>query len=481
MESLLSKFILSFLLIALMLIAPISDAQAGGYNLAGLGAKGLAMAGAYRGIADDWSAMYWNPAGLAGQKCVVNVDLKVLYPMVWLTPDMPVPAGYEGYELYNNGVEQTTAANSYPAGSLGLVMGINDQWTAGFSVYAPSALGAEWINLYKGTPYGYNNDVPYPEDAWFSDLKVIDIHPTIAYQVNEDLSLGLGIALQYGDLLLKTPKLLPSDLGAGHAPFPYQHFFIDATLEGTGWGFGFNLGLLYKVTDQLNVGLAFRGPTEIAIEGKVKQLLILPTNPGIVAMDPTKAAFFSGGSLEAEPDGSADFPLPMDFGIGFAYEANDKLTLAFDVLWTQWSSVEDIEIVIDGAGPTGAPSDNSELILRYEDTFKFSVGADYLVCEPKDFHIRLGYYMDPSPIPDGSLRPSITDVADKHNLSFGFTYNIKENLFLEGYYERVFSSERSITEEDMNGDGEMDNIGGKWKMQVDTFGLSIGYLLGGGK
>lgn len=479
MENILAKSILCFLVIALFLAIPLTDALAGGYNLAGVGAKGLAMAGAFRGVADDWSAMYWNPAGLAGQSNSVYLDLKVLYPMVWLTPD--VPAAIPGYELYRNGVEQTSKANSYPAGSFGLVYGINEQFTAGLAVYAPSALGAEWINLYLGPPYGYNNNVPYPEDAWFSDLKVIDIHPTLAYRVNDKLDVGLGLAIQYGTINLKTPKLSPSDAGDGHAPFPYQHFFVDAALEGSGMGYGFNLGMMYHLMDNLNLGISYRGPVEIAIEGNVKQKLIHPYNLGIQALDSTKAALFNGGVSEADPEGKADFPLPMEFGVGVGYMPMPNLTLAFDVLFTQWSSVQDVTIKIDGTDPIGQPATDSELILRYEDTYKISLGADYLLNEQKDFHIRLGYYMDPSPIPDGSLRPSITDVADKHNLSLGFKYNLRSNLFLEGYYERVFSGERTIASEDMNGDGEIDNVAGNWKMQVDTFGLTLGYGFGGTK
>jgi len=38
---------------------------AGGFALSGVGARALAMGGAFRGLANDGTAMYWNPAGLA--------------------------------------------------------------------------------------------------------------------------------------------------------------------------------------------------------------------------------------------------------------------------------------------------------------------------------------------------------------------------------------------------------------------------------
>ena len=127
---------IALLLIAILLI-PAGLTFAGGYNLAGVGAKALAMSCAYRGIADDWSAMYWNPAGLAGQSNALYVDIKSLTPIVWLTPN--VSSHYPGYEGYRNGVEQTAKAKNYFAGSLGYTYQHNDKYTFGFSVYAPAA------------------------------------------------------------------------------------------------------------------------------------------------------------------------------------------------------------------------------------------------------------------------------------------------------------------------------------------------------
>jgi len=441
---------------------------AGGYNLAGVGAKALAMSGAFRAISDDYSATYWNPAGLAGQPFVATLDGKVLYPMVWLTPNVSSP--YAGYEGYRNGVEQTTDAKAYPAPTFGLTYPVNAKFTAALGVFAPSALGAEWSNLFTGPPYGYNNTVAYPAKAWSSSLKVIDFHPTVAYRVNEKLSLGLGISADYGDVEIRSPKLSPSG-----APFPYQAFYVDATLKGTGWGFGFNVGAMYDVCDNWKLGVSYRGPVEIAVEGNVEQTLILPSSAGIRAADPSKAALFNGGSLSASPEATADFPLPADAGLGISYRCCEKWLLAADVVWTNWGSIEDVTIDMSGNGPTGAPATDSELILRYKDTYKISLGADYLLNPEKDLHVRCGYYFDPTPIPDGSLRPSITDVADKHNISLGFSCAPAAHVILEGYYERIMTGTRTVKSTDMDGDSVADNLGGDWKVQVDTFGLSIGY------
>ena len=477
-----SFFRLWFVLLILFLVH--SSVLAGGYNLAGVGAKALTMSGAFRGVADDWSAMYWNPAGLAGQSNAVALEGKSLFPLVWLTPN--VTSHYSGYEGYVNGVEVTTNEQAYPAGAFGVTLGLPNNLTAGFSVFAPSALGAEWKGLYTGPPYGYHND-DYPDIAWSSDLKVFDIHPSIAYQVNEDLKLGLGIGINMGIIKLQVPKKIPTK-----AIMPSEHFYADAVLEGDGIGFGFNLGALYKVNEKLSIGVAYRHSVTIPITGTLKQTVYLPNSPGLQSAKPELAHLFEGGTAEAEPDGEADFPLPRDAGIGLAYHPNAKLTLTYDVVWTNWGAVDEIDIVLTGDGPVDSdgdgvvePAEDTKLLLMYADTYRVSIGADYLFYEPKNMYLRFGYYFDPSPIPAGSLRPTITDVADKHNFSVGFKYMAMEDLAIEAYWEHLFTNERSVVSLDANEDGSIDNIAGDWKLQVDTFGIQATYffkdLFGGGE
>ncbi|PIP39595.1 hypothetical protein COX18_09635, partial [Candidatus Desantisbacteria bacterium CG23_combo_of_CG06-09_8_20_14_all_40_23] len=56
-----------------------SSAMAGGYEGPGIGARGVGMGGAFIGLADEWTAIYWNPAGLTQlQGKGVGVDVSRL-------------------------------------------------------------------------------------------------------------------------------------------------------------------------------------------------------------------------------------------------------------------------------------------------------------------------------------------------------------------------------------------------------------------
>ena len=455
-----------------ILLCVSSTAFAGGYNLAGVGAKALSMGGAFRAISDDWSAMYWNPAGLAGQESGVFLEAKVLYPMVWVTPNVPVP--YEGY-WYDNGTEITTRAKAFPAGAFAIQYMMNEKMTVGLGIFAPSAIGADWERLFKGPPYGYNNQVAWPEQSWMSDMKVIDIHPTAGYQVNDQLKVGFGISVFYALFELGGPKITPSG-----AIFPVEHIYSNTLLEGTGMGFGFNVGAIYDVSEQLHLGASFHGPATIPMSGTMTIDTYLPQNDGLyeyfmASGDTTTAMMFTGARPSSEADAEADFPIPMDFGFGVAYDVSDRLTIAGDFVWTNWATAGTIDIVLDGNDPLGLPLDDSELLLEWEDTFRFSGGMNYVILPDKGLEGRLGFYYDPSPIPDETLAPRITDVAAKTNLSIGFGYPISENMMLEGYWEHVISGERTVSAGDINNDGEIDNIAGDWKMQVDTFGFQLAF------
>jgi len=456
---------LSILLALCIIFAPVGAAVAGGFALAGVGAKALAMSGAFRAIADDWSAMYWNPAGLVGQESAVYLEAKALYPMAWVTPNTPSTTGdLDDYMLYRNGIEQSSDAATFPSGAFAFQYKINEKMTVGISGYAPSAIGVEWTNLFTGPYQGYGEDPAYPSKAWSMDLKILDFHPTVGYKVNDKLKVGLGIAIKYASVKLQSPKVIPSNDGTGNRlPMPAHHFFVDAVLDGHGVGCGFNIGVLCDLTEDFHLGLCYNGPVTVPIEGSLEQTLYMPR-------------IADQENRNVKPDAETDFPMPMDFGIGLAFDVTDRLTVGMDVVWTNWEALDKIDIELEGDGLDGNPAEDSALELYWEDTYRFNFGLNYVVYPEKGFDLRLGYYFDPTTIPDKTLYPSITDVADKHNFSIGANYNLTDNIFFEAYWEHLFTGERTATEaSDNDGDGMFDNLPGDWKLQVDTFGFQFGY------
>jgi len=450
------------LLAGALLALPVANALAAGYNLGGEGSKATAMGGAFRAIADDWSAMYWNPAGIAGQRNSFTLQFKGLMPMTTVTPSR------QAGPVYTAKTEYQTESAMYPAGALAVVYGINNKLTAGFSVFAPTAAGATWKDFVQIDPTLYGS-VARDATDWESSLTVIDIHPTVAYKVNEKFRVGLGIAIKYATITMQLPYAIP-----GVPIPPYDYMYALGKLDGTGMGFGGNVGLMYDVTPKLHLGATFTMPTTVKLSGTMTQTLYMWDLTPVMGPFPP----YDGSKLSADMDTKADFTLPMEAGFGVAYDVNPKLTVSFDIAYTNWAAVDTVKLELSGKDAFGADATDTHLSLMYENTIRYSVGASYQAMDK--LNLRLGYYYDPSAIPDDHLTPLILDVAAKQDISFGLGYKINEKLSCEGYFEYVFTGTRKIKKlyldpsvsEDSDQRG---NIPGKWKLTLPVFGVSFQY------
>ena len=469
-RSKLTVVLLAFALFAL----PVAQAFASGYNLGGEGDKATAMGGAFRAIADDWSAMYWNPAGLAGQKNSITFQFKALMPTT------TVNTLNAGMPIYLREQEYSTEAKTYPAGAFGLVYAINDKMTAGFSVFAPTAAGATWKNLVNIDPTQYSLSIPglgtFPtpgtaRDAvdWDGMMMVIDMHPTFAYKVNEQLRVGVGISIKYADITLQTPSPISDGYGS--------YYYAVGKLEGTGMGFGGNIGVMYDVNQKIHLGATFTLPTTLGISGTMTQSFYAPDLTAFAGMDPSYA-WYDGTIKTAEMDGEADFPVPMEAGFGIAYDVNEKLTVGLDISWTNWKTVDVITLKLTGTDVQGNAAEDTDLSMYHEDTIRYSLGASYQL-NPK-LQLRAGYYYDPSAIPNDYFIPTIPDVNGKHVFDIGAQYMINDKMAVSGYFEYVYTATRKIT--DLYTDptsGSWENVPGLWKFSLPSFGVGFHYFFGG--
>ena len=132
----------------------------------------------------------------------------------------------------------------------------------------------------------------------------------------------------------------------------------------------------------------------------------------MTAADSARIFFlFAAENHTADPDATAEVKTPADIGFGLAIKPSEKLTLSGEIAYTMWSSLDSILIELDGDGPDGQPAPNSAIVLDWDNTLRFSIGAEYWIYE--SFALRLGYYLDPSPVPDNTFTPLIPDMAIK--------------------------------------------------------------------
>lgn len=349
------------LTVALIALTGIS-LSANGLNLNGMGSKAIAMGGAFIGQADDYSAIFWNPAGLTQMKSAgVSLFITNL-----------IPTGTYALPVY--GIDAQTKSAMYPSGALGYFKPINDKLVVGIAAYVPSGTGAKWNGedlklLAKGTAY-----------RWESFMGVITVSPVIAYKVSDQFSLGATLNLNYGMMKIHRP-------GLGQ----YNE-------DLSGFAFGATVGALFKPIDKLGIGLTLRMPTKVKFSGEA-------TMAGAAAI---------GQATTSDAEREATWPLWL--GLGISFKATDKLTLNADAQFTNWKKIETIGITYDNATwqalkahpQLGAAFDN-DFDLNWKDAIQWRFGAEYLLSEK--LALRAGYYYDPSPSDPATLNILLPEIT----------------------------------------------------------------------
>jgi long-chain fatty acid transport protein len=464
---------LMFTLLGLAFIS--TTVFAAGVDLTGVGARATALGGNYRAVANDWSAMFWNPAGLAfsqGLKAGVSVEL--------VTPTVGYTAGPSLLNGQFSGTSATEVKNEpktfvIPAAGIYLSTG---KLALGLGFWAPFGLGAKWDLLNTSA---YNKS--YPVFDLEDNLQVIDIHPTLAYKVSEKLSIGVGASVILADIMIRKPNFTPNpfmynrdlltvlnanpatkavmdQVGAGTNAFkpPYDHLITEGTLDGNGTGFGFNAGLMFKPMETFSIGLSVKYYGNVALEGTVKSKTYFATIPaahaGLGNLKPVfdqmlalgkidqqsygvLLNYYSGATLDrGTQDIKADLPLPLNAGIGFAYTGIQKLLISADIAWTQWSvwDVIDIKNKEDESVYTN-------LTENWKDGVRWGLGLEYNLLP--ELVLRGSYYNEPSAAVAETMAPTIPDVGARNTVNFGIEVPVGP-MRLHASVEKIFVKDLTV-------------------------------------
>ena len=467
----------------LMVLVFSSGALGGGLALSGIGSKAIGMGGAFRGLADNWSAAYWNPAGLAQLKeTEINLMAVTINPLPEYTPNIL----YGGYEVgYRNGLARYPQDKTHFAPNVSGFYNFHspEDFTFGVAVFVPYALGSRW-DLFK--PYYADAVGEFPKWNHEATLQVLDIHPSLAKAFMDDkLMLGVGVSFMRGKIDFRKTLLNPTSL-----PRPHDYLAVDAKLHGEGWGYGANFGLLYKLSEKLQFGISGKTPATIKFDGDIKSTLF-PIYDNLLKLEAQAQAPTLQDSLlldyifstpqEGERawanSAAADLKLPADAGIGFAYFASEKLTLTLDLSYTMWSRLDSIvvninEVTSGDPPPVTDPADTLlAIITKWDNTLRFSAGGQYQLSNP--LALRFGLYYDPSPIPDETFSPLFLDVGTKYSLNLGAA--VKASGWELGYnFEYIYFSSRDIPDDPAAG-SQFDNYPGSSKADLIANHVSVTY------
>ncbi len=357
----------SLLLAGLLWLSAASPANASGFGIFTQGAAALGLADAVVAQGDDASAVFFNPAQLnrlSGSR--IKLGTTLIFPQ----------------RDYTNSVSGQSAGSQddfYTPSSLFISHPIDERLAAGFGIFNPFGLGTEWSESWEGRYL-----------ATKSEIQTFNFNPSLSWQVHPRLSLAAGVSYLILDADLQR-MINPALFGLPLLPDPRQQF----TGDGDGWGY--NLGLLWSLSDRIALGLAYRSEINVAIDGRVR--FDLPT-PALAALLPNA-------------NGRANLRLPQQLFAGLQLQLTEQLSSEIGLRWEGWSSFQTLRIDLDRpvAGSTfiNEPKD-------WQDTYAFNLGLAYRLND----RIRLlgGYLYGESPVPDSTFDPAIPD-SDTHLFTLG--------------------------------------------------------------
>jgi long-chain fatty acid transport protein len=425
--------------VLLVLLFTASTSFAAGFRLPEAGAKAMGMGFAFTAQADDPSAIYFNPAGLT--------QLKGQNFMAGVTYVRENGGEFTG----TTPVDNITAVKNETQKSLNFYIP-NMYYTRttdsgyvayGVGIFAPFGLGQEYND--KGASIFRNQITKI-------NLMTVVVNPTIAFKINEALSVGAGIDYMYGKAKLAKTAVVP---GVGN--------IFDLDLDGTGDAWGYNFGVLLKPTENFRIGANYRSPFTLKIkDGDVEIRNINSTVPFVPNPAPPPAAFTTAqvfGGTSFNTTGTATLYLPATFALGVSWTI-DRLTVNADADWTLWHSYSSLPI--DIKDNKGSLLPDTDAPKNWKDVVALRLGAEYRVTAP--LALRAGFVYDQSPVPADTMGPELPD-ADRLNYMVGAGYKIGK-VTIDGALMYIAKKDRTVTNPQFSG---------TWKGDAWLAGLDVSY------
>jgi long-chain fatty acid transport protein len=368
-------------------------------------------------IADDLSAICYNPAGLVNLRGthtydgITSVLIKTLYEN---------PQGQSEKTQF----QIFSPFHLYLSSDLGM-----EHMTFGLGIFSPFGIGGrkwdeEGLTRYVSTE---------------SLIGTLAFNPSIALRILPELSIGVGLDYYYAYVKSKR-KLNQSALASPDGRFKFK---------ADGGGVGFNVGLLYKASEKVSIGLAYRSRVNVDMKGEVLlKDIAVPLQP-----------IFGGYQFKTDAETTYHFPNMVNVGIGF--RPTKRWTLGFEIEWVDWQCFSkshlDIKKEVPGAGFTDVSVD-----LGWKSGWLIKFGMEYLWSET--FALRGGYVYSKSPVTERTLSPDSPD-SDQHHLAIGLGYK-RGKFLIDIFYNLGIFEERKV----MN-----PILSGKFETLIHSLGLSLGY------
>ncbi|MFQ6617556.1 MAG: OmpP1/FadL family transporter, partial [Fidelibacterota bacterium] len=412
----------------------------GGYEWAGLGAKALGKGGAFIGEVSDWTAIYWNPAGLlqlskfgAGFSLVNNNTL--MYDgnsfRNFDTPSTFDPLTetyrYDPQNLQDLDQNDVFARVYYTepdrfdlkdnkVRSINPNIGLHyntEKWAIGVGAYIPIGNITELEDRINDTQIGSEIQGIYKNLFY---IRVITAN--FAYRITDFFYLGVGINILHMNLeteiekFYKAPLYLPQEL-------QQLNYSLKSTYEVSGDDYEGAIGFLLKLNPNFQIGGIYRTGATLKLKGRSDYI------PG---------GSLTLGSSSESSDVTQSFPMPSTYGVGAFYRLNEDLSANIDFYRTSWSGFKaDIDFEHEGE----ALQDRSTN-FGWKNSIRLRFGIEYEYTEK--LTLRAGTSYDQTAIQDRHYSLTFLVTPDIIGYITGIGYRITNSILLDAAVSYANSS-----------------------------------------
>lgn len=443
-------------------------AQASGFQLKENSVKAMGRAFAGSGSAEgDASVVVNNPAAMTSfEGSTFQGDVSVV----------DLNAEFEGDGFAGVGTpfaQPLTGSNGgnvgepTPIPALSFIHKFDNGVALGAMVSAPFGLKTEYQDGWKGR---------YSSTS--SEVKTVDLTLSAAYDVIPDmLSIGVGLIYETAEATLENDIdfgtiLLSANPALGGRP---QNSDGSVSVEGDDANFGYLFGVNFRPTDKLTIGLSHRSEIDHELDGDADFTLpanfagaqagfrALAANPNAPLTPAQRAQLAFLGNGFADGGVTAPLTTPSVTTLSVTYKFSDAFSMMADYSETDWHSLEEVRIEFDNPFQPDSVEDFS-----WDDTRFYSIGAEYALSDA--FTLRAGYAYDETPTTFATRTTRLPD-EDRRWYSFGVTWNMSEQLEINGAYTRIQPDTPKIGIRD----SQAHVLFGEYDSDVNLFGVSARY------
>lgn len=403
-------------IITLLVVLLVTTAFGSGFQINENGAKAMSLGGAFTGLADDASAVFYNPGAVVFLDGInITGGATAIAPTTNFKGPSPEVTEYE------------MESQIFTPINLWATYKISDKWAVGCGLNNPYGMGTDWKDGFVGR---------FASDK--IELRTFYFTAIASYKVNEYFSIGVGPRVAYADVIIEKWKDL--------APFNDEALI---KLEGDGTGYGAVAGAYWK-NENLSFGITVRSETKLDFEGDA-------TSEGPAQF----AASLPKGDI------TADITTPLNAVFGLAYHPTEKLTFVADIQYIGWSSYDVLAVEFEENEDWDTSSPRN-----YKNTYIYRFGTEYDVM--KKLSLRGGIFYDKNPVPDKDLEPSLPD-SDRIGLNGGFGWNIADNMAIDVAYLYLYFYERKIDNSVVSYTSGDARLNGVYNNVAHLFGINFSY------